>query len=89
MKTNEFKSERELLEDVLQELKALHVKLHHKKKNEGESDLLDNADAMQLLKITAKTAYRWRKDGVLKFVKINGKLYYRKKDIEELLKALQ
>lgn len=45
--------------------------------------LLDEADAVQLLKVTKRTLATWRQQGHLKFGKIGGKIYYRLSDILE------
>lgn len=37
-----------------------------------------NADLMQLLKITDRTLSRYRKNGILPFKKIGGRIYYPK-----------
>jgi len=84
MKANSFKSERELLDEILLELKELSQKLKHKSTLPAD-DLLDNADVLLLLKITSQTAARWRKYGRLKFIKIGRKIYYRRKNIEEMI----
>jgi hypothetical protein len=88
MKANEFKSDRELLDEILAELNAVSQKLKQKNGIATDDDLLDNADVIQLLKISPQTAARWRKDGKLKFIRIGRKIYYCRKDIEEMIVAL-
>ena len=79
MNTGKFLSEREMLEEILKELKTLNEKLLEK--NKPSPDLLDSADVQRLLKVTDSTLRRWRREGRVKFVKIGGKVYYRKEDL--------
>ena len=44
--------------------------------------LLDNADFIQLFKISAKTAQNWREEGLIEFAQVKGKIYYSLKDIQ-------
>jgi len=80
-----FKSERELLDEILLELKTLSQKLKQKNTSPAADDLLDNADVLLLLKITSQTAARWRKLGKLKFMKIGRKIYYKRKDVDDMI----
>jgi predicted site-specific integrase-resolvase len=38
-----------------------------------------------MLRITARTAAAWRKDGTLPHSKVNGKIFYRLSDIEKMM----
>lgn len=44
--------------------------------------LLDNADFIQLFKISAKTAQNWREEGLIEYAQVKGKIYYSLKDIQ-------
>jgi hypothetical protein len=46
---------------------------------------LDNQDVMQLLHVSASTLLRWRKNGNLRFFKVNGKIWYQELDVHKLL----
>ena len=46
MKANEFKSDRELLDEILAELNAVSQKLKQKNGIATDDDLLDNADVI-------------------------------------------
>ena len=37
--------------------------------------LLDNADFIQMFKISAKTAQNWREDGLIEYAQVKGKIY--------------
>jgi hypothetical protein len=47
--------------------------------------ILDNADILQLFKITSKTAANWREENILSYCQIKGKIYYRLSDIHEII----
>jgi hypothetical protein len=47
--------------------------------------ILDNADFIQMFKISPKTAQTWRDEGLIQFAQVKGKIYYKLKDIQEFL----
>lgn len=47
--------------------------------------LLDNADFIQLFKISAKTAQTWREEGLIEYAQVKGKIYYSLKDIQTFI----
>ena len=49
-------------------------------------DWIDGQDVMVKLKIVPSTLQRWRITGVLPYSRLNGKCFYRKSDILNLLK---
>lgn len=52
---------------------------------EVKDEWLDNNDLVRLLKVSDKTLYRWRKQGLLVPYRIGGKCYYSKKSLEEMM----
>lgn len=48
-------------------------------------DWLDGKDVKKLLKISERTLQTLRSNGTLAYSKLNGKLYYRRQDLQELL----
>ena len=48
-------------------------------------DWLDNQDVMQLLHISLRTLQTLRSNGTLPYSRINNKIYYRRKDIQQIL----
>ncbi len=54
-------------------------------KIEVEDEWLDNNDLCRLFKVTDKTIYRWRKQGLLKPYMIGGKCYYSKKKLSDFI----
>ena len=48
-------------------------------------DWLDNQDVMFLLHISIRTLQTLRSNGTLPYSRINNKIYYRRKDIQQIL----
>lgn len=48
-------------------------------------DWIDNQDVMSRLHISIRTLQKLRSNGILPYTKVNGKIYYRRQDVEELL----
>ena len=48
---------------------------------------IDGQDAMQTLHISKRTLQSLRDEGTLPFSRINGKIYYKLSDIEQLLES--
>lgn len=47
--------------------------------------ILDNADFIQMFKISARTAQNWREEGLVDFFQVKGKIYYSLTDIQNFL----
>src|SRR5215510_14580873 len=87
METYTYRSEQEMFQYIIDKLETTEEK-QVQKQALHDAGLLDNADVLQRLKISARTAIRWRKRGILKYTKIGGKIYYRLEDIEALMRQL-
>lgn len=48
-------------------------------------DWLDNQDVVLRLHISQRTLLKLRSNGTLPYTRINGKIYYRRQDIQKLL----
>ena len=48
--------------------------------------LLDNQDLCLLLKVSAKTLQRYRKKGILPYLTLDGRCYYRATDVHKLIR---
>lgn len=48
---------------------------------------LDNQDLMQMLHVSARTLQRWRDEKIIPFTKIKGKIWYKKEEVDELLRS--
>lgn len=78
------KTQRELKE-IQEKLKILNSKVQALQKNKLEYHIIDNADFIQLMKISNNTARNWRNKGIIPFSQIENKIYYKVADIEKLL----
>lgn len=80
--------EEQFLEEQFQKL-LLKIESHYMKfanQNEFEDDpIIENARLLELLNISAKTAQHWRDTKIISFSQVNGKIFYRKSDIIEML----
>ena len=52
---------------------------------DGE-ELLDNQDLCLLLKVAPRTLTRYRKKGILPFLMLDGRCYYRATDVHQLIR---
>lgn len=48
--------------------------------------LLDNQDLYQMLHSSERSLQRYRTDGLLKFCKLRGKVYYKESDVADFVK---
>jgi hypothetical protein len=48
-------------------------------------DIIDNAQFINLMGISQKTAQTWRDTGIISFSQIGNKIYYRISDLQKLL----
>ncbi len=82
---------RRSLQEIAENYKKTHQKLNeitealNKPIIEKPIDLIDNAQFINLMGISQKTAQTWRDTGVISFSQIGNKIYYRISDLENLL----
>ena len=79
----------ELIRELLQEVKAIKVAIINPIKNIESDKWLDNTDVREMLHVSTRTLQRLRISGMLKYSKVNGKIYYRLKDINTMLEQNQ
>ena len=53
----------------------------------SKSPIIDNAEFIQLFRISGKTAQNWRDEGLIRYSQVKGKIYYRIEDVENLLNS--
>jgi hypothetical protein len=70
---------------ILSKLEQIIKNQKIKTKENPKYVLLDNADILQLFKISKETASNWRAEGILPFLQIKGKIYYSLLDIHKLI----
>lgn len=54
-------------------------------KNKLENQFIDNADFIQLMKISNSTARNWKNKGIIPYSQIENKIYHKVVDIQKLL----
>ena len=83
MKTTE-KSQIEL-KQIQEKLEALSQRINKIQKEKFETQIIDNADFIQLMNISNSTARNWRNKGLIAYSQIENKIYYKVSDIQLLL----
>ena len=53
--------------------------------NKEVSKWLDNADVCQMLNISKRTLQTYRDTGIIPYAQINHKMFYKPKDVEEVM----
>lgn len=74
-----------IMRELLQEVKAIKVAIINPIKNIEADKWLDNTDVREMLHVSTRTLQRLRTTGMLKYSKVNGKIYYRLTDINTML----
>ena len=74
-----------VLEEILGIVERIEKILNGLKKTENE-EFIDNQEFLQLMKITTRTAQKWRDTGIVGYSLVGGKVYYKKEEITTLLK---
>ena len=70
--------------EILKRLELIE-ELILKKVKGSIGEFLDNQEFIQMMKITSRTAQRWRDIGVIGYSLIQGKVYYKRTEIVDLL----
>lgn len=66
------------MEELIREFKIQQVK-------DPQFIILDNADFIQMFKISSRTAQNWREEGLIEYAQVKGKIYYSITDIKNFL----
>lgn len=74
------------LESDIEEIKGLFSK--NSLQNDPD-ELLSLSQVRQLLKISVKTEWNWRKKTLIPYTQISGKIYYRRGDVMQFVKDNQ
>ena len=89
MDRKEFEEFMALVDRLMDRFDALEKKIDRLTKRQNcmnGDELLDNQDLCLLLKASKRTLHRYRKNGVLPFHTLEGKVYYKLKDIHEFIR---
>ena len=66
------------VDDMMREFKIRQIQ-------DPQYIILDNADFIQMFKISGRTAQMWREEGLIKYSQVKGKIYYKLSDIKTFL----
>jgi hypothetical protein len=70
--------------DILEKIEEINTSISKNSKESNDS-FIDNQEFIKLMSISKRTAQSWRDQGVIAFSQIGGKIYYRAKDLTQLL----
>ncbi len=62
------------------------IKTKLEQKQNPEEAFIDNQEFLMLMKVSKRTAQAWRDRGLIAYSVVGTKIYYKKTDINELLK---
>lgn len=71
--------------EIKQELKELKAILTKSQLLHQDDLFCDNEEFLKIMKISRRTSQFWRNTGIIGFIQIGNKIYFRLKDIQELL----
>jgi hypothetical protein len=77
-------SEKTLLE-INEKLKNIKAILTKSQLLNPDDLFCDNEEFLKIMKISRRTSQFWRNTGIIGFIQIGNKIYFRLKDIQELL----
>lgn len=80
----------DLLNQVLHKLEEIRItfeKSHQSVDTEGDAkwDWIDNKELEKLLGLHERTLATWRENGTLRYTRLGKKIFYNRKEIEQLL----
>lgn len=73
---NEIKKQNDAVIGILKEKRVI---------TNPKEIIYDNADVLQLLKISQRTLANWRASGIITYSKVGGRLFYTQADIDECM----
>src|SRR5690606_3624821 len=79
-----------VVEVIIKTLKRLEAeiidikeRLEASSENKNDDELLTQPETIALLKDTANTLHRWKRNGIIPYRKIGTKIYFKRSDLEE------
>jgi len=70
--------------EVVELVKAFRYEIQQAQRPASEV-ILDDVDLREQLKVSARTLALWRSTNLIKYSKVNGKIYYKYSDVLELI----
>jgi len=71
--------------EIKEQLKELNIILTKSQLLHPDDLFCDNEQFIKIMKISRRTSQFWRNTGVIGFIQIGNKIYFRLKDIQQLL----
>jgi hypothetical protein len=69
---------------MLTKMNQILAEVQNSKKN-AKPDFMDNADFIQLMNVSKRTAQSWRDKGVIPYAQIGAKIYYKVSDVDAFI----
>jgi hypothetical protein len=73
------------LGNIEKRLEDLTIMVNKNQENILSKSIIDNDEFQKLFKISNNTAGNWRKQGLVAFIQINNKIFYKIEDINIML----
>lgn len=73
------------IQEVIQLLTEIKNSVMKKEPNTQRKELMNNEEMMEFLGVSRRTLQKYRDEGVLSFIQIKDKIYYKYVDVEEYL----
>ncbi len=73
------------IKEIKDKVEALSNRVKKLEKGVVDIDIIDNADFIQLMKISNSTARNWRNKGLIPYTQIENKIYYNLSDIKKMI----
>lgn len=75
------------LKQIKETLETIKNFMMNVEQDKLRKDLLNNDEMMKFLDVSKRTLQHYRDNGILSFIQIKGKIYYKYEDIQEFLNA--
>lgn len=70
--------------EIITRIDEIKSEIRENSKSNSE-EFIDNADFIQLMKISTRTSQTWRDEGKIAFSQLGSKIYYKMSDVQEML----
>lgn len=71
---------------IVAKLEILATKIEKKTKQTELPLIMDNTELIQLFNISYKTSKRWRDEGIIAYIQIGAKIFFKVEDVKKLIK---
>lgn len=75
-------------QEIIGKIDAISIALENHVNNQTNKwEWIDNLDFQKLMRISKRTAQKWRDEGLINYYQIGSKIYYRLEDINAFMKT--